>query len=143
MSTINHSLKFLMNLAKMQAVIARRFERLAVHGISFSDFLILYLLQQTPGQKLRRADLAEKIGLTPSGITRILLPMEKIGLVTREANERDARVSYAVLTTAGLQILEDAKSTANAVAKEIIPIENIKNNEPVWELTRLLGGTIV
>ena len=132
-----------MNLAKMQAVIARRFERLAVHGISFSDFLILYLLQQTPGQKLRRADLAEKIGLTPSGITRILLPMEKIGLVTREANERDARVSYAVLTTAGLQILEDAKSTANAVAKEIIPIENIKNNEPVWELTRLLGGTIV
>jgi DNA-binding MarR family transcriptional regulator len=142
MSTINHSLKFLMNLAKIQAVMARRFDQLSIHGIGFNDFLILYLLQQAPGEKLRRIDLAEKIGLTASGVTRMLLPMEKTGLITREANERDARVSYVVLTTAGRQIYEDAKDTANAVAKEIIPVENIRNNQPVAELFKLLGGTI-
>jgi DNA-binding MarR family transcriptional regulator len=140
MSTINHSLKFLMNLAKIQAVIARRFDKLSMHGIGFNDFLILYLLQQAPGEKLRRIDLAEKVGLTASGITRMLLPMEKIGLVTRETNERDARVSYAVLTDAGRQLFEDAKETANALAKEIIPAENIK--KPIAELFKLLGGTI-
>jgi DNA-binding MarR family transcriptional regulator len=142
MSTINHSLKFLMNLAKIQAVTARRFDSLSLHGIGFNDFLILYLLQQAPGEKLRRIDLADKIGLTASGITRMLLPMEKTGLIAREANERDARVSYVVLTTTGRQLYEDARETANAIAKEIIPVENVRNNQPVAELFKLLGGTI-
>jgi hypothetical protein len=39
------TLKILMNLAKVQAVVARRFDRLSVRGIWFSDFMILYLLQ--------------------------------------------------------------------------------------------------
>ncbi|GAA3928409.1 MarR family winged helix-turn-helix transcriptional regulator [Chitinophaga oryziterrae] len=143
MSAVSHSLKFLMNLAKIQAVIARRFDKLSMHGIGFNDFLILYLLQQSPGEKLRRADLSEKVGLTASGITRMLLPMEKMGLIKREAHEWDARVSYVVLTAAGRQIYEDAKYTANAIAKEIIPVENLKNNQPVAELFKLLGGTIV
>ncbi len=142
MSTINHSLKFLMNLAKIQAVIARRFDKLSVHGIGFNDFLILHLLQQAPSEKLRRIDLADKIGLTASGITRMLLPMEKMRWIAREANERDARVSYVVLTKAGQQLYVDSRETANAVAKEIIPVENIKNNQPVAELFKLLGGTI-
>jgi len=131
-----------MNLAKIQAVIARRFDKLSVHGIGFNDFLILHLLQQAPSEKLRRIDLADKIGLTASGITRMLLPMEKMRWIAREANERDARVSYVVLTKAGQQLYVDSRETANAVAKEIIPVENIKNNQPVAELFKLLGGTI-
>ena len=131
-----------MNLAKIQAVTARKFDKLSVHGIGFNEFLILHLLQQAAGEKLRRIDLADKIGLTASGITRMLLPMEKMRWIIREANERDARVSYVVLTKAGRQLYEDSKETANAVAKEIIPVENIRNNQPVAELFKLLGGNI-
>ena len=143
MSNVSASLKLLMNLAKVQALMARRFDSLSLHGIGFNDFLILYLLQQAPGEKLRRIDLAEKMGLTASGITRMLMPMEKIGLVGRETNARDARVSYAVLTAAGRQIFEDAKETANMVAKDILPADNLKNNSSLTELLRMLGGTIV
>lgn len=132
-----------MNLLKVQTQVARRFDRLSIHGISFSDFAILYLLQQAPDGKLRRIDLAEKTGLTASGITRMLLPMEKTGLVGREANERDARVSYVVLTAAGRTLYEDARETANAVAKEIVPADHIKNNQPLTALLKLLGGNIV
>ena len=53
-------------------------------------------------------DLANNIGLTASGITRIVAPMEKIGVVMKELNPRDARVSLVKLTSAGETILGDA-----------------------------------
>src|ERR1700743_1692811 len=101
MSSINPSLKLLMNLFKIQAMMARRFDRLTMHGIGFNDYLILYLLQQGDGERMRPTDLAERTGLTASGVTRMLLPMEKTGLIMREANERDGRVSFVALTSAG------------------------------------------
>ncbi|WP_413666615.1 MarR family winged helix-turn-helix transcriptional regulator [Mucilaginibacter sp. Mucisp86] len=142
MSTINQPLKLLMNLAKIQAVISRKFDGLTVHGIGFNDFLILHLLQQAPGGQLRRTELAEKIGLTASGITRLLLPMEKTGLVTRGANERDARVSYAKLTHAGKTIYEEALPSASAISEDIIPDEYLKKSPPVADLLLMLGGNI-
>ncbi|MBB5646155.1 MarR family winged helix-turn-helix transcriptional regulator [Pedobacter cryoconitis] len=142
MFVINHALKTLMNLSKVQAVISRRFDRLNIHGIGFNDFMILYLLQQSTDAKMRRIDLAEQIGLTASGITRMLLPMEKIGLVAREANERDARVSYVVLTSAGKQLFEDAEKTASTLANEIIPALKPKDIKPLTELLTSLGGNI-
>lgn len=142
MSVINPALKILMNLAKVQAVVSRRFDRLNVHGIGFNDLIILYLLRQSTDGKMRRIDLADQIGLTASGITRMLLPMEKIGLVTREANERDARVSYVVLTSAGKQLFEDAEKTASTLASEIIPALKPKDINLLTDLLSSLGGNI-
>lgn len=141
MSTIHPSLQLVMNLSKMQALLARKFDRLSLHGISFNDFVILHLLKQAPGEKLRRTDLAGKIGLTISGITRMLLPMEKKGLLARESSERDARVSYAVLTAAGRRVYEEARTTANAIAKEMIPAEII-NNRALSKLFKLMGAAV-
>jgi DNA-binding MarR family transcriptional regulator len=142
MSNINPSLKLVMNLFKIQAITARRFDGLSMHGIGFNDFLILYLLQRMGGEKMRPTDLAEKIGLTASGVTRMLLPMEKIGLIERQANERDARVSFVVITTAGKRIYEEALVTAGIIAREIIPSEYSKNNSPLTEMLKALGGNI-
>ncbi|ALL05567.1 MarR family transcriptional regulator [Pedobacter sp. PACM 27299] len=142
MSVVNPALKILMNLAKAQAVISRRFDRLNVHGIGFNDLMILYVLRQSTDGKMRRIDLADQIGLTASGITRMLLPMEKIGLVTREANERDARVSYVVLTSAGKQLFEDAEKTASTLASEIVPALKPKDFNLLADLLSSLGGKI-
>jgi DNA-binding MarR family transcriptional regulator len=131
-----------MNLTKVQSLISRRFDRLSTHGIGFNDFTILYLLSKAEGEKMRRIDLAEKIGLTASGVTRMLLPLEKIGLIKRESNERDARISYAVLTETGRQVFEDAKETAGAVAKEIIPMDKVKNITALSDILADLGGNI-
>ena len=132
----------LMNLAKVQAALSRRFDRLSMHGISFNDFMILFLLHRAAGEQMRRIDLADNMGVTASGITRMLLPLEKIGLIKREANERDARVSYVALTAAGKRLYEDARETANALAKEIIPAEKIKNAGPLTDILAHLGGSI-
>lgn len=132
-----------MNLAKVQALISRRFDRLTIHGISFNDFVILYLLRQSPEQKMRRIDLANMLGVTASAVTRMLLPMEKIGLVSREMNERDARVSYVVLSKTGNQVLDYAKKTANEVAAEILPEATMGGDiTPITRLFAFLGGDI-
>ena len=143
MSNINPSLKLLMNLFKIQAMMARRFDSLSLHGIGFNEFLILYLLQQAEGERrMRPTDLAERTGLTASGVTRLLLPMEKIGLIARQTNERDARVSFVVMTAAGKRIYGEASETANLVAKEIVPAPNSKSDHPLASLLRSLGGNI-
>lgn len=131
-----------MNLTKVQSVISRRFDRLSIHGIGFNDFTILYLLSKAEGEKMRRIDLADKIGLTASGVTRMLLPLEKIGLISRETNERDARVSYVVLTNTGRQVFEEARETANAVGKEILPAAKTINATIISEWLIELGGNI-
>lgn len=136
---INDELLFLMNIAKVQAVISRKFNSLSTHGLGFNDFVILYMLNNAAEQRIRRIDLAEKIGLTASGVTRLLSPLEKIGLVARETNERDARVSYVVITDSGKKIFEEAKGTAELIAKEILAFKKNKSLRPFSEFLEGLG----
>ena len=87
----------ILNIVKIQSLLSKKFNALNMHGISLKDYMILHILNNATGNRLRRIDLAEKTGLTASGITRLLLPLEKIGLITKENNDRDARVSYVKL----------------------------------------------
>ncbi len=116
------ALDFCLRLARAQALIVRRFDSILgnLHGLSFGDYQLLYHLQRAPGGRLRRIDLAERLALTASGITRSLMPLEKIGLVTRQADARDARVGYAVITEAGQALLIHADATAQALGQELL-----------------------
>src|SRR5437762_645931 len=105
MTNISDKLKFLMLLCKTEAIISRRFNG---QGLGFMDMTVLYAINQAPGGKIRRSDLAEQVGLTASGVTRLLVPLEKIGMIKRESNDRDARISYALLSTSGKEIFEDS-----------------------------------
>lgn len=134
MDTINTTLKFVLNLSKIQTVINRKFDgSLSLHGLSFNDFVILYHLNTAPGNKLRRIDLAEKMGVTASGVTRMLAPMEKIGLVSRETNERDARISYVVLAKGGKRLYEESLVTAQYFADDVFPASKGKKIEKLAE----------
>jgi len=133
MSTINSSIKFCLNVAKFQTELTRRLDA-RLNGLGFSEFIILYHLSQADDYKMRRIDLAEKIGLTASGITRLLLPMEKIGLIKKEANEHDARVSYVVLASGGKIKLEEGLERMEIFCEDIIPANKIKKVEELSEL---------
>jgi DNA-binding MarR family transcriptional regulator len=139
---ISTELLFLMNINKLQSVIARKFDSLSVHGLGFNDFVILYILNSSSESKMRRIDLAEKTGLTASGVTRLLNPLEKIGLIARETNERDARVSYVVITSNGKKIFEEAKRSAEHITKEILSSKKNKSLKMVNEFLFELGGNI-
>lgn len=72
-----------------------------------------------PEQRLRRVDLAERVLLTASGITRLLEGLEGAGLVERAACDTDRRVVYAQLTEAGEQKLREASGTHLAGIDEL------------------------
>src|SRR5690349_9335495 len=81
------------------------------HGLTLNDYEVLLHLSWAEGGMLRRVDLAERVLLTPSGITRLLEGLERAGFVCKETCSSDARVSYAKLTEAGADKLRVAGST--------------------------------
>src|SRR4051812_45511733 len=95
------SLDVLFDLALVRNVIVKDLERsLSGHGVNLSDFTLLTLLYRAPEQRMRRAALAEALGVTTSGVARQLGPLERIGLVDRESAEHDARLAIVLLTKA-------------------------------------------
>ncbi|MGI9237650.1 MAG: MarR family winged helix-turn-helix transcriptional regulator [Woeseiaceae bacterium] len=85
----------------------------AIRGISLAEYRLLKALGDAPGAQASRVDLAEAVGLTPSGITRALRPMEKLGIVTTLKSKRDARLAIAALTPAGRELLSDASGVVD------------------------------
>jgi DNA-binding MarR family transcriptional regulator len=92
----------------------------AFHGLSLSDLALLLELRSAPEQRLRRLDLANHLGITPSGVARQLAPLERIGLVGRESNPRDARLALVVLTDAGRRLVDDALPSAEEIAERVL-----------------------
>ncbi|WGO96657.1 MarR family transcriptional regulator [Saccharophagus degradans] len=98
------------SIISLQSKIQKRVgAALSAHGIGLSEYLVLNQLYIATNQKMRRSDLAEQVGLSPSGVTRLLNPMEKIGLIEKSYNPRDARVSLVALSETGKKITEEAK----------------------------------
>jgi DNA-binding MarR family transcriptional regulator len=121
MKSITPATQLVMNLSLLQSKILKRVDsQLSIHGISFTEFMVMHRLNEAPGNTMRRIELAESISLSASGVTRLLLPMEKIGLVSKEANPRDARVSLVKLTDTGLQLFNDALASFQQVADEFM-----------------------
>lgn len=78
-----------------------------VYGASFSEFVILRSLDRAGKEGIRRIDLAAESGLSVSGITRALLPLEKGGYVERLDESLDARVRRVTLTKTGRELFND------------------------------------
>jgi DNA-binding MarR family transcriptional regulator len=83
-------------------------ELLGEFGLSEGDYGVLVTLSETPDHRMRMCDLACRMHLSPSGLTRRLDGLVRDGLVVREPSQEDRRVSLASLTEAGLARLEAA-----------------------------------
>lgn len=122
--TMSKNLDFLMRVEKLASMARKRFDA-GLNGLGWSDFLILHHLTNTPEQKLRRIDLAERVGVTASGVTRLLLPMEKIGLVSRDIHPTDARVSYVLLAPGGRTKYEEGLERAELALADMRVFDTI------------------
>ena len=115
------ALDLIFDLSVARTQLARDVDHpLSQHGISLADLAILRELRVAPSQKLRRSELAQRLGVTPSGIARQVAPLERIGLVDRESHERDARLALVVLTETGTQVVDDALETAEYAADQAL-----------------------
>jgi len=92
----------------------------AIRGISLAEYRLLQALGNAPNAQASRVDLAHAVGLTPSGVTRALRPMEKLGIVSTVKSKRDARLAIAALTPAGRELLSDASAVVDDTMTAIL-----------------------
>ncbi|MDI3289841.1 MarR family transcriptional regulator [Polyangium sp. 15x6] len=119
---------FLFDLNRAHATTIRRFDASLgqVHGIGLNDLHLLQVLDQAPSRRLRRIDLAQQLGVTASGVTWMLRPLTQRGLISSQPSEDDGRVTFAVLTEAGRQLIADAVPTARRIAADLLGPESSK-----------------
>jgi len=93
---------------------------LSVHGLSLAEYLVMHHLNSSPVKAMPRIELAEYIGMSASGVTRLLAPMEKNKIVEKEANPRDARQSLVKLSKTGQRLFREASTTFAHVADNLV-----------------------
>lgn len=101
----------------------------AIKGITFSEYQMLSALRDNPTSAATRVDLAAAVGLTPSGVTRALKPLEKLGFVETTKDARDARKSLAKLTAAGHELVADADGVVHDTVGEIGELASLEESE--------------
>ncbi|MFZ4814847.1 MAG: MarR family winged helix-turn-helix transcriptional regulator [Phototrophicaceae bacterium] len=80
----------------------------AAEQIPLNWYDVLIELYEAPDQKLRMADLAQRVLLTRSGLTRLVDQLEAKGYLRRELDPDDRRGFYAILTDAGVAAMRAA-----------------------------------
>lgn len=104
-----NALRLLQSADEFQARLSGEFA--AVHGISVNEFFLLLHLERATNRRLPRVELAKRMHVSASTVTRMVAPMEKIGIVAREVDAHDARFAFVGITRAGRTRLSEARAT--------------------------------
>ena len=116
-------------------------ELVAEHDLPLPSYDVLVQLSEAPDRRLRMTELADRVLLSRSGLTRLVDRLAREGLVERQSCPSDARGTLAVLTGTGLQRLQDAWPThLRGVAEHVT---GKLTAEEVEQLTTLLGKLVV
>ena len=86
-------------------------ELAAHHDLPLSSYEVLITLQAAPGRRCRMAELADRVLLSRSGMTRLVDRLEREGLLERHNCTSDGRGCFAVLTQTGEDLLARARPT--------------------------------
>jgi DNA-binding MarR family transcriptional regulator len=83
----------------------------AEHGLSLAEYEALLQIAYAPNRRLRMSQLAERVLLSRSGVTRLIDRLVADALVERSSCSEDARGAEAVLTAGGMERLREASRT--------------------------------
>ncbi|MEV4191896.1 MarR family winged helix-turn-helix transcriptional regulator [Streptomyces toxytricini] len=81
------------------------------HGIGLSEYRALEDLARADGGELRMQELADRIGLGQSSVTRLVARLEGVGFAYKDHCPDDKRGVYAVVTEAGRERHAAARAT--------------------------------
>ncbi len=115
----------------------------AEHGLPLSAYEVLMYLGDADGERLRMGELADRLLLSRSGITRLVDRLARQGLIERRRCADDGRGYYAELTRAGRAKLDAARPDHLAGVRRHF-LSRLEPGEidalgAIWE--RLLGAS--
>lgn len=111
------SAAFVVQTALLASKLSKKADiQLSVHGISLTEYLVMRYLHHAPQKAAPRIELANAIGMSASGITRLAAPMEKNKLLERGPSTRDARQSLVKLSKTGQRVYQEACASFEHIA---------------------------
>jgi DNA-binding MarR family transcriptional regulator len=90
------------------------------HDLAVSEFDVLITLFNAPDQRLGMSALAERVMLSPAGVTHLVTRLERDRKVRREVDPADRRKWFTVLTAEGDTTLRAARRTHNDVLRRTV-----------------------
>lgn len=80
---------------------------LAPHGVTQAQYNVLRILRGRHPERYTCSDIADRLLDRTPDVTRLLVRLEKRGLIVRERASYDRRVVEVAITPAGLDVLAD------------------------------------
>jgi DNA-binding MarR family transcriptional regulator len=104
------------------AAVASRLDRrlLAEAGCSLLEHDLLAWLATAPDRRLQMLELADRLGVTRGGLTRIIDRLVERGHVERDRPATNRREVYAVLTPGGHDAFTEARAIYRKVLQETL-----------------------
>lgn len=109
------------------------------HNIGLTEYRAIAHLSQASDKELRVNDLAVKVGLNQSSVTRLVSRLQAKGLTYRDVCPDDGRGVYAVITEQGQALLREAGTAYSERVRELL--ENASAHFPQLD-TRRLGQAL-
>jgi DNA-binding MarR family transcriptional regulator len=117
----------------------------ARHGISVSAYEVLMFVGDAHDTKLRMADLADRVLLSRSGLTRLVDRLVRDGLIERCACSDDGRGSFAQLTSDGREKLDAARRAHLEGVRRLflghVSAEEQRTLGALWDRVLRAGGS--
>jgi DNA-binding MarR family transcriptional regulator len=110
---------------------------LAEHGMPLSTFEALMHVAHAEDGTIAISELAERIRLSPSHVSRLVIELERQGFVERQRSSSDSRSTRATITEAGRKQLREAGATylSTIRARLLDPLGEgeVKQLVRIWE----------
>ncbi|EID55142.1 MarR family winged helix-turn-helix transcriptional regulator [Saccharomonospora xinjiangensis] len=90
------------------------------YRLGLTEYRALAHLAKAPDRELRVNDLAYRVGLNQSSVTRLVSRLETKGLAFRDVCPDDGRGVYAVLTEQGESLLRDVRGPYGERVRELL-----------------------
>lgn len=132
------SLKLFVVLTRALESIKKRVEEdIKCLGLNPTEFAVLELIYSKGEQPIQK--IGEKVLIASSSITYVVDKLEKKNLLKRKPCPKDRRVTYAAITTAGTELMDDVFPKHQLALNEICAGLDSEEKKVMIEQLKKLG----
>lgn len=132
------SLKLFIVLSRtLQSIKKRVEEDIKNYRLNPTEFAVLELIYNKGEQPIQK--IGEKVLIASSSITYVVDKLEKKNLLKRKSCPKDRRITYAVITTEGNQLMEEIFPKHRDAIQEIFGGLNATEKELMIQQLKKLG----
>ncbi|MEC5425241.1 MarR family transcriptional regulator [Virgibacillus sp. C22-A2] len=132
------SLKVFVVLSRaLQSIKKRVEEDIKCLGLNPTEFSVLELIYSKGDQPIQK--IGEKVLIASSSITYVVDKLEKKKLIERKPCPKDRRITFAAITEAGTELMNDVFPKHREAMQEICGGLDVKEKEVLIEQLKKLG----